>query len=403
MLSGIADGDNYVRLQRFYFAPPRRHACDKPTGLEMLRKVLAAEPPGTDAWYLLQSLRGFACFHLHHDARLEGITAYRALFAQALRSKRVPERTSEFFRDLGACLLSDMQLPPVYSAHPEEAASAFLMGYECWLRLDTLDPIEVPVRKVALAIEVGVLAIERLNYRYVEDVSRADCYALLKRMAIGAETYGMLECPLRLMKRAEKVLPVDDPEEVQRFYRRYAKLYMDLGRGGYKKAVELTLRRIAKCGSGYADLARLHLAASQEGAYAARHHLAAGQAAYAEVMAVLRSPQAPEADVLQAANDLRAGASGDSRKRRTNLERAVGILLPYLTGERARTPDAEVEARLAAGQMLRALGREDEALKVLREARPDTDALSGEGRMAYRRILELAGKLRATEKRGEQK
>jgi hypothetical protein len=169
--------------------------------------------------------------------------------------------------------------------------------------------------------------------------------------------------------QAEPVLPKGEVREAGRFYRCYVPVLRNTR--SYEAAVKAQERGIAITGKGYAQLAITYWFMKDEQRFRGVHER-------------LTIAEAPEQDVLELAR-----LFADLRK----PNEALPLVESYLTKDRERSPECELETRLLAAGLYEIDTRLADALKALTVAHLADSLKTTSSQIHYKNALNLAGQI----------
>lgn len=329
-------------------------------GFAMLSAAAAKEPVGTRRWFMLQSLRGFAAFRTPGVSADEGFAAYGAIFEHAKEAEKssavypLRQAIAEFvgavagkFNGTGLGLTFQERTKHLLLA----AWSAYLLALAMPLPGKSRAP-EPPWRE---AIEIAKVQKEFLPLveKMVANPAAPKNFTLLSAAA-SVEAKEHPEKALEMLKAAQLLLPrvqgKVDAGEAAHLYNTWVGLLETQKK--LDDAIAVQSERIGFLGDGQAKLLLLY---RQK-----------GDAAQAEKMLTsLEETSANEREVLSAATGLLELAQDKEKPDAKAGEQGAQLLRNYLTVERPREVESELQARLLLGNYLVKQSKTEDAKRVL--------------------------------------
>lgn len=372
-LIGQVDKPSAMRALKIgYFMNRTRHPLPVQEGFLLIRNAAAQEKIGTNRWFSLNSVVGFAAFRLPKPAINDGFAAYNALFDVASKAVAVgaeyPLRKAlDEFALNGTGLFTSQSL----TSDPR-ARDTFVRAWQAYAiyaqstgtGVDGKDKFKFPEPKWGDVLSnLGVWPEVVAATEVLQKNSKLpQTYQILTTSAYIIETVDH-DRGIALLSRAEKLLPADNLQEVDEYYGALIEWVAPYGQKDInllKKATNLqqNYTRLAK--KGYGKLAIFLI-------------LTDDKVGLQKLIASMKRPDADESAI----NSVARGLTEIEIEQGTNAHKAVGVeqsealLFSYLKSNRVRDIEQELQARLTLAKSLKKRAKFQEARSVL-AASPST-------------------------------
>jgi hypothetical protein len=364
LLNDIEKPQSASILKVGYFL--RRDQSELPTseGYSLLNDAINQTSVGSNRWFRLQNLKAFAAFRILGVSPSEGLTAYSAIFTQALAASKsksdyqLRQSITEFVEAVPG-KLKDLGLSK--DKVTQDTLFKAWDAYGILISTSTKNQMsKYPEPKWKVAIDgsgAGELFIPYVE-KTLSDTSVPKDFSLLFASATVLATTKP-DMALELMKQAKTVLPQLDGKPERNVTARFYDEFVDLlvARGMEHDATSIQQERINILGTGQAKLLLLYKSAEDE-------------LKVQEILTLLSKPEAQEPEINEAASALfKLSYNSKSSDIRSEAQ-AKSLLNTYLSVNRARTMENELSARYTLGLICIRQVKIDEAKAILQIEKP---------------------------------
>jgi hypothetical protein len=392
MLSSIDEGHNYPLLKVWYFGGHVRSSFPAIKGFGTLKSTLDKQEMGTLHWFQLESIKGFAAFHIYGIPTNDGYDAYGLIFdGSFLATNTATQRIVQIsVRDFVVSVFTSKGL-----SSDSRTQSLLLKAWEAWHKMpqnESSSHLSIDwgraVKSAQAQNRFTAIVEKKLN-----DNSSVPDITMLKLAVVVLQNREPKRA-IDLLKIAQRKLQPDDHYNQKWLYETWTQLItgIDPQEQGSTKITnqkvlvdlaEMRKDQISYTGTGYADLLKLYW---QLG----KNDKANDLIKVAKGSGIRASQKIDVAKVL-----LRPPADFKFSKETTSQlqEQGVSLLQAYLTSSEKLQPNDEIRARYELGRYFIKQDQITEALQTLDIGDLKSTSRYTETAMYYAQILKMKAQL----------
>lgn len=329
LVDSLHQGQNATILKIGYFARRNAHPFPATKGFALLESALEKETVGSERWFYLQSVRGFAGLRIGQDTKRSGYEAYKHLFSRMVDGQKASalDVVQRSIYEFVSTLPGNYGVGRTFEDDAKEVLLKALPAHLNLLKRNDSGPYNIPWAAAAQAANVSGALIP-IMAKALNDPSMPKTFHLYKT---AAEVYQTNDAnrAIALLQQARSRLKGDMKQTVLLFDSLVTLLANQGNRGG---AVSAQQEMVKLTGQGRVRLAKLYL---EEG----------DKVSFRAELSKLATGNLNDVDMYQTAL-LLFQLYEQEHKHAELRDQATSLLSNYLSARRTRDAEQELRARL---------------------------------------------------------